>query len=291
MNKQTPFKLIAIAFFLTLLLIIYFVSTINISATVHESPIDDPAVKDTIRFEILKNLLDLLLIVIAGGFIAYLFKSREETLKNETVEKEHLRNELQTLNEIRVNYFSRLANIYRTVKLVRRTLISGGLTSQFENQPAKKIEDNFSSLYLTQMQLLNESQLALEGLKIESKSLPALTKLSIIDSSLSTMEDYLRQILKEFESVSPYLMEGKSLNLIDLQRLDEFTSEPDRMFSFSTNGKSNEKNINRENYRFKKDFSAQYNYVINAIGLNLSQPRTHSRVDKESFIPSPSLNF
>jgi hypothetical protein len=268
MSKGKLLAIIVAASLLTLFFIIYFISTMDMSVRGHKNPLDEPSIKDTIRFEVLKNLIELLLVVIVGGFIAYVFKTREETIKKEDNQKEIERNDHKARMAIRVDYFSRLGEIYRTVKLVRRTLSAGGLTGQFENQP-EKIQGSLSSLYLEQMKILNESQLVLEGLKIEANSLPALVKLKIIDLSLAMMEDYLRQILKEYERVSPLLQEGKAINFPDLKRLDEFTSEPDTVFKFPQKDIKTDKELERSKYRFKKNFSVPYANVIKAIGNNL----------------------
>ena len=45
------------------------------------------------------------------------------------------------------------------------------------------------------------------------------------------MEDYLRQMLKEFESVSPLLKKNQPVDFMSLEYLDEFTGTTNRNFS------------------------------------------------------------
>ncbi len=177
----------------TLLLIIYLiVSADNLTL----SAIDSKIMKDTIRFELLKNLLRLFIIMIIGGMVAYFFKSREEAKKDAYIQEEKEQEAERNRNEIRIDYFNRLGKIYRDVKCIRRVLIANGLAKKNDIFPS--IMTNLQiDLYHKQMELLNDNQLLLECLKIESISIPAIVKLKDVDTLLYRMGDYLREILKE----------------------------------------------------------------------------------------------
>ncbi|QEC44486.1 hypothetical protein [Pseudobacter ginsenosidimutans] len=232
--------------------------------------LDDNSIKDTVRFELIKNLLNLSLLTIVGGLIAYLFKSREIAQKREQDIKDELRKQEQIRIEIRMDYFKRLGNIYRNIKNARRALRAGGLTTAYLNgqddPPALLIRGVYLDLYREQMEVVNKYQLELEGLKLESRSLPAFVHLSNVHIYLGTMEDYLRKILNEFEAVSPLLKSGKAVHFKQLERLDEFTGRvtKNREFCFS---KGKPPNID---YRFTESFSDLYDEVIEEIGKNLS---------------------
>ena len=81
------------------------------------------------------------------------------------------------------------------------------------------------------------------------------------------MEDYLRQMLKEFESVSPLLKKNQPVDFMSLEYLDEFTGTTNRNFSFTD--EKNKRDDQKKNYRFKVHFSESYSTAINEIGKNL----------------------
>jgi len=238
-NKKLIFALLIIIL-PTLLLIVYLIFSADSSAL---SPIDNKDMKDTIRFEILKNLLQLFIILIIGGLVAYLFKSREEARKEAKIHKEKEQEAERNRNEIRIVFFNRIGEIYRNVKSIRRALIAAGLTNRYNAAPSKMSKQQID-LYCEQMKLLNDNQLLLECLKIESMSIPVIAKLDDIQALLYKMENYLRQILKEYEAMKT----ATSVNYDNLTKLDKFTSP-------SENG-------------FREHFATPYRDIIKTIGKN-----------------------
>ncbi|MCL2765256.1 MAG: otopetrin domain-containing protein [Treponema sp.] len=224
-NKKLWFVLLAIIV-LTLSMIVYLILTI------------DKNMRDTIRFEILNNLLQLFVIMIIGGMVAYFFKSREEARKEENLRKNKELDAERNLNEIRIDYFNRLGEVYREVKSIRRILTAGGLSNKYNASLSKKQIE----FYCEQMKLLNNNQLLLECLMIEAISIPAIVKLKDVETLLHKMEDYLRQILKEYETVKA----KTNLNYSDLTILDKF--------------------INSSEYGFLENFSMPYKTIIKKIG-------------------------
>jgi len=81
------------------------------------------------------------------------------------------------------------------------------------------------------------------------------------------MEDYLRQMLKEFESVSPLLKKNQPVDFMSLEYLDEFTGTTNRNFSFR--GKKIKKMTRKKIIVLKYNFSESYSTAINEIGKNL----------------------
>lgn len=231
--------------------------------------LDDKSVKDTIRFEIIKSLLNLLVVALIGGLIAYLFRWREETQKREYITNDDLRKKEQIRIEIRIDYFKRLGIIYRNIKSARRTLRAAGLTSAYQDKKDEikplLMSETLLKVYKEQMEVINKYQLELEGLKIESKSLPAFINLNDVRCYLGIMEDYLREILDEFEEMCLLLNGDQPVKFTDLERLDEFTGRTtkNRAFKFS---KGSTRSIN---YRFSESFADLYDLVIEEIGKKL----------------------
>lgn len=146
--------------------------------------VDNEIEKETVRFELIKLLLQLLVVIIIGGVILKLVEwSREKTrLRAET----------------RIDYINRLGKIYRTVKLARRELRAGGLTTKY-GIPPNTIRGKYLEVYNVQMKSLNQAQLELEGLKVEAKRLPAFVTSRNTYASLKAMEEYLNTIVEEYE--------------------------------------------------------------------------------------------
>lgn len=244
---------------------------------------NNPAVKSNIRIEVTKSLLQLSIIVIIGGFVAALYKSVEtERLENQKEverlreanqkEAERLReanqkNADQILKqdqlraEIRADYLKRLGVLYREVKSARRSLRAAGLTTRFGNAP-DTLSEAEANAYKEEIQDLNHAQLELEALKIEASSLPTFASINNLTNHLRKMEDYLRQILKEYEKMCPILDSGESIYFSQLEHLDEFTGRTSRDFKFTHYERASI-------YRLKSHFSEPYDDVIKLISQNL----------------------
>ncbi|MDR0437204.1 MAG: hypothetical protein LBH22_02745 [Bacteroidales bacterium] len=251
-------------------LVIIIVVTLTLIASLFftipdSNKIDSILIKDTVRFEILKSLFQLLFVIIVGGVIAYFFKSQEAAKKEENNKKEKEKEKRSQSNEIRVEYLDRLGKIYRNVKKTRRILTAGGLTSKYGNPPSIMTEQ-LICLYCEQMEHLNNNQLELECLKIESKSIPAIVNLEGIGTSLNKMKDYLRKILHEYERIAFKFDNGIKINYSNLVQLDEFTYTSTKDFKFP--------NSYDKRYRFLENFVMQYDIIIAKIGENLQNFHT-----------------
>ena len=266
MTTQKLIRILSVIFILILCFLIFFSFRLNIQL---DPLLDNTSIKDTLRFEIIKSLLNLMTVALVGGLIAYLFKLREATQKEEYVQKDEQRKQEQIRIEIRIDYFKRLGIIYRNIKNARRALRGGGLTTAYPGNLADTksllISGDLLELYKKQMKVVNKYQLELEGLKIESKSLPAFVHFNNIETYLGRMEDYLRKILNEFEDKSPLLNNKQPVHFTELERLDEFTGRTtkNRDFKFS-GGKPPD-----VYYRFTESFGDLYKKVIEEIGKNL----------------------
>ena len=210
----------------------------------------DPKVNGEMRVEVLKYLLQFTVIIIVGGAVAALFRYAERR-----------RDEKKIRSEIRTDYLQRLGALYRHVKASRRTLRAEGLTTKYASAP-KTISGKQAEIYKKQMIELNDAQLELEGLKIEANSVPAFVSLPELSGTLKQMEDYLRQILTEYENHRPLIDSNHTVHFADLERLDEFTGATKRSFQFS-------KYTKKTDYRLKSHFSDRYESVIKMISQRL----------------------
>jgi hypothetical protein len=282
MSKKTLAIILMIVLVLTFAVLLSFILNIKVPPEIKVNPLDYDKVDKTVRFEIIKYLLQLLVVAIIGGSIAYLFKLEEDKRKNENTKVEEKRkdeaklleerrqDEAKLLEEqrkeakikvdIRLDYFNRLGSIYRSIKNARRVLRSKNLTTKYVPNPGLLSETQVSS-YLEQMEQVNKAQLELEGLKIEARSLPAFVYLEGVVDKLKSMEEYLRQLLKEFEQYSPLLNSKQQIDFLTLERLNEFTGTTNRSFPFRRDP--------NKSFRFKENFSTPYSEVIKIIGRNL----------------------
>lgn len=204
---------------------------------------ENSKLKDTIRFEIVKSLLQLLVVTIIGGIIAQLFKAAEFT-----------KQQAQVFLNLRIDFLKRLGVLYSSVKSSRRELRTIGLTTKFGNIPSLDTAEK-RQVYTDQMKRLNEFQLGLEDLKRETQSSPALLTFKSLYNEVKRMEDYLRQILNEFTEIYPRLKEANNVEFTELERLNEFTCSTKNQFDF--------KHYNsKTDFRFKTHFSQAYDKII-----------------------------
>ena len=208
---------------------------------------------ETTKYQSGKTLWDLL--ELAGtlavptliAVLGYQFQQRQK-------EAEQILKQNQLRSEIRTDYLKRLGVLYREVKAARRSLRAAGLTTKFESPP-NTLSEAQADAYKEEMLNLNHAQLELEALKIEAKNLPAFASINQLPGDLKDMEEYLRQILSEYEKNSPILDSGKSIRWRQLEYLDEFTKKRTAL-----------------TYRSKlsfSDFSERYDHVIKLISQDL----------------------
>ena len=205
--------------------------------------LDAKDVKDTIRFEIIKSLLQLLVIVIIGGIVTQLFKAAEFS-----------KQQAQIFLTLRMDFLKRLGDIYSAVKSSRRELRADGLTTKFGGELNLNTAPKQKS-YQKHMKSLNKLQLGLEELKRESQSSPALISYTSLVKELKRMEDYLKQVYNEFVPIQQRIEEEKTIELNELERLNEFTCSTKQPFSFKSATK-------KTDYRFKSHFSQSYKKII-----------------------------
>jgi hypothetical protein len=252
---------------LTFTLLIAFIITVG-GAVLLANLIEDPETSPgNFYFEVARYLLQLGIVIIIGGLVAYFFREEGERRRQEREDERYERDlalkeaekrqeQAQARAAIRVDYLNRLGSAYRNVKAARRALRAGGMTSRYDDYQPATITDNLAQVYRDEMKRVNDAQLVLEALKIEADSLPAFVALSDVKDKLETMEDYLRDVLWEYEKASALRESGKPVVFGDLEKLEEFTGATKRTLA-------------PERHRFKAHFSAPYDMVVKAISKQL----------------------
>lgn len=182
-------------------------------------------VENEIAVEGAKAFMQLIVVVLIGGAVTALFQAIQDRRKKILDAEQRLIEDNKLRSEIRVDYLARVGAAYRNAKGTRRALRAGGLTTRFDKAP-KILSEEQLKIYEQQMSILNTSQLELEALKIEAGSLPALLGLDQLPDLLSSMEKYLRKVVKEYEQASASLQTGnESVNFQLLEKLMQFSGE------------------------------------------------------------------
>ncbi len=133
----------------------------------------DPATRDKIGIELVKLLLQVLVMAILGGIVSLL-----------TEDFNHRRRKAEALNDYRKTLLNRLVQAYSGVKRARRLLRAKPSVSNYDEQ----------------MGTISETQLDLEAIVEEIKSSTyAFSHAEIAISSIQRMADYLNRLVDEYE--------------------------------------------------------------------------------------------
>src|SRR5688572_12800421 len=112
MNLKKITIALSIAFIVTLMATIYFIYNTQL-------PNDSAG---NIKIEVIKYLMELIVVVILGSIVAVLFKAEEVNRAKEELERIK-REELNKKQiEIRNDFMKRLGNFYHKTKFTRRTM-------------------------------------------------------------------------------------------------------------------------------------------------------------------------
>ena len=233
-------------------LAIIFITGVVIIAVVRCSLRDNGGIVSSVDIEIAKAALNGCIIAVIGAVIAALIKAREQS-----VQAARLRSDLLG------QFFQQLGELYRSVKATRRRLRSLGLTSYYGSPPGK-LDAGQLKAYAEEMTSIEKAQLSLENLKIQVMKLPPFDNLGDVAQQLRNMEDYLRVLLKERESVQSNIHSGKDVTFNTLVRLNEFTTSTSKDSPVPL---SDEK----PHYRFSTQFADAYDDILENISHNLRQ--------------------
>jgi hypothetical protein len=181
----------------------------------------DPKVAEGFRMEVLKHLLDLIVVVLIGGVITALFKASEYNRDSVAKAREETSLRARLRAQVQEDYLRRLGVQYRSVKASRRTLVAAGITGK--RLDVGILDAAQVGVLESEMKNINKAQLELEGMQIESKHLPTFVGVGDLKSPLHVMERYLRELLSEYEKWMPELRAGAKIPFPTLEKLIEFT--------------------------------------------------------------------
>jgi hypothetical protein len=119
---------------------------------------------------------------------------------------------------------------------------------------------------MEQMNRLNDAQLELEGLKIEAESLPDFVELQNIPCRLYQMEQYLAEILGDYEETTPNLL------VHDTDEQPVAFELPEPLREFTSKAKKDSEcacDEDQPGCHFKSQFSKPYESVIEEISQSL----------------------
>lgn len=206
MNKE--YLLLAIVFCISLIAAIFTISNYDMW--------------ESIRPEFVKLALELSIVMIFGGLIGHLFKKHEQAKDKQRVQLENKRSAAAAHKTLMEEYLKALSHIYRTVKSSRRKLRVHGITPKYNKTPP--LDESQIAKYSQELDKINYIQLELEGLVVEAEKLNFLGMFHKFSSQLKSMEQYLRNILNEYEEHYIVMLRGYPLSIAQLPRAYEFTA-------------------------------------------------------------------
>lgn len=174
--------------------------------------------RENMSIELFKACLQLSFIGVVGAGITELYK-RAQT------QRDHRQSVRDQRTEACKDYLLRLGSAYRSAKAMRRTLKASGLVTRSIAAPQNATD---FETYETAMKTLNPTQLELEALKIEAGARPEFARIEGLEKNLGQMEDYLREILKEYENQRSKYQPEVGIDFGTLGRLTEFCAGGDQ---------------------------------------------------------------
>jgi len=198
-----------------------------------------------IQFEIVKSLLQILVVAIIGGSIATLFRAFDQNQESS-----------QSRIQSKMDFTKQLNKLYRTVKSSRRKLKSKGLTIRNEKEIIILSKDKLE-FYITQLDIIDEVQLDLEGLTTEAENFKLFKDCEKISYYMKEMSNYLRKINDEYEKNNQSFDLTVGVNLNNLEYLKEFTFSANKPFTFISK--------NKIDYRFKSNFSEPFHEILRTL--------------------------
>jgi hypothetical protein len=228
----------------TLWLTFYFVS--NAPGTIDST--------EEIRIEIIKSLLEILAVTLTGAVVAALFKAYERNQE-----------QLQVRTQIRLDFINKISRHYRTIKKIRRALRWHGIRMGRDDTKLILNKEQID-FYAKQMGDLNDVQLEIEGFKIRAENSFLFENSEPFGEHLWRMENYLNQIVKEFESYHHKLQQNGEGDLANFPYLREFTSgASNNLIKESVEYNLKTTNEDSLSYCFKKEFSLSYRKILEKI--------------------------
>lgn len=229
--------------FFAFLIFIFFFTLFLLYCFIEYETLSNKSVQ--IQVEIVKSLLQILVVAIIGGSIGALFRAFDQN-------QETSRSRIQS----KMDFTKQLNKLYRTVKSSRRKLKSKGVTSRNEEDNIILGKDKLE-FYITQMDIIDEVQLDLEGLRTEAENFKLFKDCEKISYHMKKMSNYLRKINEEFEQANQSFDTTVGVNFNNLEFLKEFTFPANKPFTF----KLKDKNVNR----FKSNFLEPFHEILKTL--------------------------
>ena len=174
---------------------------------------------DQIWIEIAKAGLQLGIVSIIGGGITLILKRFERRQE-----------ERRTLNEYRLKVLHDVTTSYNQIKAVRRTLRAFGFKT-----PRSLLTLDQVIEFRGQMKSLDEAQLALERLKREVRvRSDSFCKAQQIQCALVTAEEYIQDVLKDWETKGVDIIVGAAPNVpASMGKLQTFLDKAEKEKGFT----------------------------------------------------------
>ena len=218
-----------------------------------QGSIDPDSMQGSVGLETLKSLLHLLVVIIIGGVVTYLFKSTEATRQQE-----------QAFLTIRMALFDKLNRLYHEVKDVREELRKNNLSTKGGNKPDIN-SPRSKEAYYKEMDRLQALRRRIEELKREAIAFPAFNQYKMVRVRIAYMEKYLGKIVSEYLMAKKDLDDNKPVVFENLSYLVEFTGDVKK---FKSEKDEEEEDIKLHN-SFKEDFSEQFGKVSADLASNV----------------------
>ncbi|MEA5403220.1 hypothetical protein VB776_09865 [Arcicella sp. DC2W] len=231
-----------IAFFVSIISL-FIVTLVTLYNFIEHNPLKNN--NTHIQIEIVKSLLQVLVVAIIGGTVAALFRAYEQN-------QETSRLRIQK----KMDFTKQLNKLYRTVKCSRRKLKSKGIAVRIEGENTILNRDKID-FYKSQLDILDEVQLELEGLTTEAENFKLFKDCEKISHYMKEMSNYLRKINEEFEKNNQSFDVTNGVNLDNLEYLKEFTYSANKPFTFLLR--------NKVDYRFKSKFSEPFHDIFRTL--------------------------
>jgi hypothetical protein len=167
----------------------------------------DPAIRSQLGVELIKTLLQVVVIVIFGGTVSLLM---------EDFNRQRARADAH--NDLRKSLLNRLIRAHKDTKRARRLLRAKQTLSNYDEQ----------------IEVISDLELDVESVAEEIQtSRPIFAHPDELAASLRSMTDYLRLLINEYENLRPKLREEALSNRFTLARLHDLVG-PYKESGFST---------------------------------------------------------
>jgi hypothetical protein len=212
--------------------------------------------------EVGKIFLQIISVSVIGTTAALLLELFKTRLSKIQKENEKVQEQAKIRNQMKLDFIKRIGELYRSAKKSRRLLRSRGIVCQ--KAASIELDQEQIKYYSKKMLKLNDVQLELEGFKIASENNLLFENDDAIFKHLERMENYLNNIIDQFEKGYRTLEPTKKINFKDYKFLWEFTADSKNEYlkdevikkSINSDGK------NKVYYCFEKLFSVSYAEIL-----------------------------